>query len=250
VQVARDLFPRLRQRLRAAPSQSSVAGSLPVLFFGDALRARVATIGLNPSKREYLNKQGEPLTGDDQRFATTTSLGVSSRLDLSDTQSDSAIEIMRSYYDANRPVYDSYFRHLSHFLNGMGASFRERSAAHLDLVQESTDPPWSGLDASERATLLNQDLPFLTWQLNNLPALEVVICTGKTVSDGVRPLLTINDEETGLAKRLKWWHGSARLADGRPLKVGGWNLPLHQPTGLGSDGERVLGETFAEALLM
>jgi hypothetical protein len=48
------LVPTLRERLRVEPGRSSVDGSLPVLFFGDALSALVATIGLNPSKFEYI----------------------------------------------------------------------------------------------------------------------------------------------------------------------------------------------------
>jgi uracil-DNA glycosylase len=242
-----DLFPTLRQRLRISPSQSSVAASLPVLFFGDALNARVATIGLNPSKREYLDAKGEPLGGLKQRFATTTCLGAASREDLSDAQADAAIKRMQSYYDPDKPVYDSYFRHLCNFLDGLGAGFNERSAAHLDLVQESTDPTWSNLSASEQTALLTRDLPFLDWQLNNFKTLEIVICTGKTVSDRVRPLVTIDNEQIDKTKLLRWWHGSASLADGRVLKIGGWNYPLHQPNGLGSDGERKLGKMFADA---
>jgi hypothetical protein len=43
-----DLMPKLRQRVRIEPSISSVEASLPVLFFGDALRARVTTVGPEP----------------------------------------------------------------------------------------------------------------------------------------------------------------------------------------------------------
>jgi hypothetical protein len=51
--------PTLRERLRLERSESSVPRSLPVLFFGDALAAHVATVGLNPSKFEYLDRRGE-----------------------------------------------------------------------------------------------------------------------------------------------------------------------------------------------
>lgn len=137
---APDLLPSFRERLRISPTEVSVAGSLPVLFFGDALSAQVATIGLNPSKFEYLDAAGRALSGRRERFATTTSLGADSRTALSDSQANRAIETMRSYYDDGRPVYGSYFRHLRNFLGGMGMSFADRSATHLDLVQESTDP--------------------------------------------------------------------------------------------------------------
>jgi hypothetical protein len=175
------LTPTLRQRLRLEPSESSVDGSLPVLFFGDALSARIATVGLNPSKREYLDRKGQALRPVAQRFATLGSLGAPSRGELSDAQADRAIDVMRAYYDPDRPVFLSYFRHLTHFLHGMGVSYGERTATHLDLVQESTDPVWTKLDTDEKARLLERDLPFLAWQIEHLPYLRAVVRARATV---------------------------------------------------------------------
>jgi hypothetical protein len=238
----------LRQRLRVEPSESSIAASLPVLFFGDAIKARVATIGLNPSKFEYLSPHGDMLSGSSQRFATTTSLGAELRTDLADAQADKAIEVMRDYYDEGKPVYGSYFRHLTNFLIGFGASYRERSATHLDLVQESTDPVWNGLSATERSRLLERDLPFLIWQLENLPNLQAAVCAGKTVSDQIRARVPVDVAKTGSTKRIRWWLGTVRVGR-RDLPIGGWNYPLDRPTGLGTTGEIDLGKMFAAALL-
>ncbi len=137
--VPNDLISTLRQRIRISPSASSVAASLPVIFFGDALSARVATVGLNPSKFEYLDHNGKALSGPDQRFASTTSLGVLSRKELSDVQADQAINVMRSYYDDGKPVYGSYFRHLKNFLIGMGLSNRGNPPAKPGDSQSLTD---------------------------------------------------------------------------------------------------------------
>lgn len=243
-----DVISALRQRLRIPPSDSSVSASLPVLFCGDAFSARVATIGLNPSKFEYLDRRGKTLSGREQRFASTVSLGAISREELSDSQADEAIEVMRCYYDDGKPVYGSYFRHLTNFLTGMGASYAGRSASHLDLVQEPTDPVWNSLSSSERSTLLERDLPFLAWQLENLPRLEAVICAGKTVSEQLRAHVLVEVKETGAIKRIRWWLGTARLRR-RHLPIGGWNYPLDRPTGLGAAGEIEIGKMFAHALL-
>jgi len=242
------LSPELQERLRLEGSESSVPASLPVLFFGDALTARVATVGLNPSKFEYLDRGGEMLTGRNQRFATTTSLGAVSRAELTDAQADEAIEVMRGYYDDGRPVYGSYFRHLTNFLTSMDASYRYRSATHLDLVQESTDPVWNDLSQSECSRLLERDVPFLLWQLENLPHLQAVVCAGKTVSDQLRARVSVEVEETGTTKRIRWWLGVAHVRR-RDLPIGGWNYPLDRPTGLGTAGEIELGKVFARALL-
>ncbi len=45
------------------------------------------------------------------------------------------------------------------------AAFRERTAAHLDLVQELTSPVWSELPAGKREALPEHDLPFLEWEI-------------------------------------------------------------------------------------
>jgi hypothetical protein len=242
------LLPSFCERLRIPPTAVSVSGSLPVLFFGDAFSAQVATIGLNPSKFEYLDDAGNMLSGRQQRFATTISLGVDSRRALSDEQANRAIAIMRSYYDHGRPVYGSYFRHLQNFLGGMGMNFADRSATHLDLVQESTDPVWSGLSLVDREELLDRDVPFLVWQLENLPCLRAVICAGKTVSHQVRSRCSIQVNTTGEMKRIKWWVGQGVFGE-RELPIGGWNYPLDRPTGLGTVGELELGKLFGETLL-
>src|SRR5439155_6641829 len=114
--------PTLYQRLRRAPAPATVAGTLPVLFFGDLFQAEVATVGLNPSDQEYLNKSGQMLAGPAQRFATLASLGATDRPSLADTQCDAAIEWMRDYYDEDKPVYGSWFNALSRVVEGFGAS--------------------------------------------------------------------------------------------------------------------------------
>jgi hypothetical protein len=241
------IMRNLRERLRLEPSRSSVDGSLPVLFFGDALTARVATVGLNPSKFEYLDRNGEMLEGRARRFATLASLGARSRAELSDAQADEAIGAMSAYYDAGKPVYGSYFRHLSNFLTGMSASYHQRTATHLDLVQESTDPVWNKLDAGELEVLLERDLPFLAWQLEHLPHLHAVVCAGATVSRHLRGTVDVEVLGTGVMKRIRWWLGRARLGR-REIPIGGWNYPLDRPTGLGTAGEIELGEMFAREL--
>lgn len=242
------LIRTLRERLRSEPSASSVRGSLPVLFFGDALAAGVATVGLNPSKFEYLDRKGRLLSGRSQRFATLASLGAPSRLALSDAQAEEAIALMRAYYDTGKPVYGSYFRHLTNFLNGMGVSYGERGATHLDLVQEPTDPVWNALARDEQARLLERDLVFLGWQLAHLPRLRAIVCAGATVSRELRRWLAVDVRAQGAVRRIRWWLGTA-TAGGRELAIGGWNYPLDRPTGLGTSGEIALGELFARELL-
>jgi hypothetical protein len=144
--VSQAALKPMRARLRRPPSRHAVPGSLPVLFFGDVFTARVATVGLNPSDREYVSSRtGQLLTGMEQRFATLASLGAADRASVTDSQCDAALGWMRVYFRPGRPAYWRWFRGLERVLQGLGTSLSEGGATHLDLVQEATYPTWSAL---------------------------------------------------------------------------------------------------------
>jgi len=169
----------LCERLRRSPSNYSVDGSLPVIAFGDLWKATVATVGLNPSLQEYLDKDGRELDGPKRRFETLKSLGAVSRDSLSDDQCERALETMRCYFQPEKPVY-AWFRGLDRVLKGMGFEYEAGTAAHLDLVQEATDPTWSTLqsqDAQAIKSLKDSDLPFLKSQIESF-GLKALLCNG------------------------------------------------------------------------
>ena len=154
--------------------------------------------------------------------------------------------MMREYYLPSKPVY-RYFRHLENVLGGLGASYHDGSAAHLDLVQEATQPAWSELRSTspeEHAQLLRVDFPFLRFQLES-HTVTILLCNGNTVSQEVQSLLPVQIVESGEMKRIRWWLGRATLG-GRKIALAGWNYPLDKPTGLGKAGERELGQLIGE----
>lgn len=234
----------LRERLRRAPGPSTVPGSLPILFFGDLFTARIATVGLNPSDREFLDRDGRELDGPARRFETLASLGAASRGCLSDEKSERAIATMRAYYRPGKPVY-GWFRSLDRVTRGMGFTYECGDVAHLDLVQEATHPTWSRLNSLEVRQLRAADEPFLNWQLATFP-LEMVVCNGRTVFDGVRRLTDACVVETGTFARLTWSVALADMPKREPLIVVGWNIPLARPTGLNRDGHVSLGQMLLE----
>jgi hypothetical protein len=237
---------QLYTRIRRSPAPTSVAGSLPVLFFGEALSARLLTVGLNPSDQEYVDQRGQELEGSLRRFETLRSLGAASRSELSDRHCARAIATMRRYFEEGRPVY-RWFRPLARVIDGIGASFVNRTAAHLDLVQEATRPVWSELPAPVRDALLVADLPFLGWQLTRLPA-RVVACNGATVLQKVIDLTGAEVLESGVLRRIRWTLARAARADATLVGIVGWNYPLSRPTGLGIEGERELGALLGSAV--
>jgi hypothetical protein len=217
-----------------------------VLFFGDLFKADVASVGLNPSDQEYLARSGALLTGSGQRFATIHSLQAENRSSLSDDQCAEAVRWMRNYYRPGKPVYSSWFSSLGRVIEGFGASFRDGTSAHLDLVQESTCPIWSKLNGVERDELLRQDLPFVAWEIRAFP-LRAVLCNGKRVGAELQRQLGVSVKEEGAMARIKWWIGHADLG-GRRVGFGGWNIPLARPTGLDKKGEATLGQLLAARL--
>jgi hypothetical protein len=243
-----DWRERFYARLRQSPGPSSVAQSLPVLFFGDLLVARVGTIGLNPSHQEYLDRRGIELCGTDRRFESLTSLGADNRSLLTDDQCNRAIETMRGYYRPGKPVY-GWFRSLDRVMRGMGYDYAAGEVVHLDLAQEATDPTWSRLAQTapdEFETLRRTDLPFLRWQLQEFP-LDLLICNGRTVTEEVCRLIGGRITERGQLRRITWFVGSAEI-DRRRINLAGWNIPLARPTGLGVVGEEELGRILVARL--
>jgi len=233
---------RLNNRLRRPARASSVPGSTPVLFFGDLFTARIATVGLNPSDQEFLDRRGALLAGDARRFETLESLSARRREDLTEAQCAQAVQTMREYFLEGKPIY-GWFRGLSRVCEGFGASLERGEAAHLDLVQEATSRKWRDLPPGERSALLDADLPFLQWEIEAFP-IETVICTSRTVGDHVCRLLNVEVAHEGTLKRVRWWLGHAEIG-GRSVVCCGWNFPLSQPTGLGAEGEREMGAMFA-----
>ncbi len=239
----RDLF---HERLRQPEFPSTVPRSLPVLFFGDILTANAATIALNPSWKEYLNPDGEELRGSERRLETLTSLRASSRAALKDEHCYRAIRRMLDYFSIN--PYFGYFGRLNRAASGMELDYGEGTLVHLDLVQEATQPAWSGLrrKAPEEADeLRTRDRSFLENQLSNLP-MKTVLCNGMTVLKEVRSFIGGVVQPAFKLKRVTAYTGAGEI-DGRPVTVVGWNYPLHW-AGLTSDEKTELGRRLAKSL--
>jgi hypothetical protein len=225
-----------------------VPGSLPVLFFGDLCIARAATVGINPSHREYLDDGGKELVGIARRFETLSSLGAVDRASLTDSQCFRAVATMRSYFGPNKPVYQ-WFQPLRRVLGGMGLHYENGEVAHLDLVQEATNPTWSELAKlrpDDAESLRGADEHFLRWQLGAFrPGL--IICNGKTPLEAVQKMVGASVTRTATVARLNWSVAVGTIGH-RRVAVAGWNLPLTRPTGLSSQDELLLGQTLAAAV--
>src|SRR5689334_1163799 len=108
--------------------------SSPVPSFGDLSRATVASLGLNPSNREFVDDDGRELEGDLRRFHTLRSLQLRSWSDIDSDHLRLVTESCREYFFRN--PYDRWFRRLDTVISATGASFYNAffPACHLDLI--------------------------------------------------------------------------------------------------------------------
>ena len=131
-----------------------IAWGSPVLSFGDLRKARIATVGINPSYREFVDEKGEELSGKNRRFHTLRSLNLTTWQDADSRHLEQILDACSSYFRTN--PYDRWFRKLEHLVQGAGATFYGDSAdaCHLDLIPYATAHRWAQVDARRRRELL------------------------------------------------------------------------------------------------
>lgn len=178
--------PYIEARIRRPPPDWAhvVPGSTPVVAFGDARTARVATLGLNPSRVEFLDKAGVLLQGDKRRLTTHASLGSPDLATASSDVVSNVLEDCNTYFQ--RRPYKKWFGKLeTPILAACGASYCNGTACHLDLVQWATDPIWSNLPNTAQKRLITEDSSFLISQIRN-ENIQFLLVNGKSVWDQLR----------------------------------------------------------------
>lgn len=153
----------------------------PVPSFGDVSASRVATLGINPSNREFVDALGMELDGADRRFQTLRSLGIASWNDVNRGHFELILDSCRAYF--NRNPYDGWFRRLDTLLGSTRFSFYRagrRQACHLDLIPYATQCKWTELSGRERTLLLQHAGNTLGHLLRESPV-QMVILNGNSV---------------------------------------------------------------------
>ncbi|MDB5132845.1 MAG: hypothetical protein JWR02_2594 [Mucilaginibacter sp.] len=157
----------------------------PVLSFGKISSSTIATLGLNPSNREFVDNLGNELTGTARRFHTLSSLGISKWSDIEPNHIDSILELCDNYF--NRNPYDSWFKKMDYLISGttMSYYFPSERACHLDLIPFATSCKWMDLTNEQKIKLLEISGDILGELLKN-SSIKVLILNGKTVVDGIQ----------------------------------------------------------------
>jgi hypothetical protein len=221
----------LLQRIMKAPpiKEYITPGSTPVVAFGNPITARVATIGINPSSREFLDAKGKLLSEESRRLADFQSLGIKSHAEINESVAKSVLEESNSYFKRDESVYKWFEPMQDYVLNTVKASFRDSTAAHLDLVQWSTAPVWGAIkDAKARNLLIQDDIRFLG-ELLRSASYKVVFMNGSTVVKALEKFGLVEIEQDGWTplgkgtKKSSLWKGRVIGSDAFCL---GWSLNL------------------------
>lgn len=162
-----------------------IAWGAPIPAFGNPAQARIATLGLNPSNREFVDASGRELDGDYRRFHTLRSLGLRS-WKLADRSHVRAIQQSCIAYFANNP-YEGWFRRLESIICGSGYSYyaNRHHACHLDLVPFATTSKWTELSASQRQKLIEAGASTLASVLQTSP-IRVLVANGRGAIEGLQ----------------------------------------------------------------
>ena len=241
-----DLPDYVEERLRRRVPDGCcvVPGSTPVLSFGPTTSARIATVGLNPSRVEFLDGKGHELVGETRRLATLASLGTKSLADASDDALRRVVDDCETYFHRN--PYCKWFKPLQELIAVCGASYLDGSACHLDLVQWATDPVWSKLPRDARTELLAADAAFLRRQLAAEP-LRVLLVNSMGVWRQLEGAFSLDFEEhERLAIKGK---RTSRLASARlenRVTVVAWSANLQGAFGITRDFRQRLAARVKE----
>jgi hypothetical protein len=171
----------------ASANTSVISWGSPIPSFGDVSRATVASLGLNPSNREFLDAAGNELDGAARRFHTLGSLGLSRWIDANPTHLRLMYESCLEYFRRN--PYDGWFKRLDYIVAGTRASYYApfRDACHLDLFPYATACKWTELTHSQRCSLIGAVGDALGVLLRDSP-IQMLLLNGQAVVENFERL--------------------------------------------------------------
>ena len=186
----------------------------PIPSFGDLSRARVATLGINPSNLEFEHRrdgQDKELEGKSRRFHTLRSLEIGSWSEVQARHLEKILELCREYFSPCRNPYDRWFKPLDQVVKGAQASFYDASspACHLDLVPYATKCKWRKLSGQQQKSLLGVSADTLARLLRNSPV-RILILNGKRVVEQFQKLADIRLESRQMPSWTLHWESGPR----------------------------------------
>ena len=209
----------------------------PVPFFGDAEHARIASVGLNPSDREFRDTKRRWLRGDKRRLETLDSLGLGDWTEAGPKKCLDVAEACSNYFGPNQYWW---FRRLKEiFVAADEGTLDDGGACHIDLVPWATEKKWRELKRREKDALLECAKPTFKKLLSST-RLEVLLLNGAGVVDGFERVTgmrlsgveEVKEWQVHRGKSRRWPPQSHALTDlglERSVTILGWNWNLQSP---------------------
>lgn len=165
--------------------------AVPVVAFGNVENSFFATLGINPSDREFINSKGKEIAGNERRFPTLNSLGIDSWSKINQKQIELILDMSESYF-LNNP-YDRWFKKLDFLIAGAGASyyFPSLSACHLDLIPYATREKWGNISKEKKETLLSESSDILG-SIINKSSIKVLLLNGRSVIENFKRIAEVD----------------------------------------------------------
>lgn len=185
----------------------------PVLAFGDPINSRVATLGLNPSNLEFVDRNGCELHPPHHRFESLSTLQISNWGGVDKNEVCRVLHACENYFYGN--PYNQWFKRLERLLVDTGSSYYTSlglKACHLDLVPFATLEKWSSLKSAKKAQLIELGIPSLVKTIF-ASDIRVLILNGSAV---VKEFSRIVPNESLKAQEMSAWS----LQGGRVQGVG------------------------------
>jgi hypothetical protein len=224
-QIEERLIERIMQPYpKGAPI---VAGSTPVVSFGNPIKSTVVTLGINPSYEEFQDSNKQTLRFGMKRLKDHETFMGDFREGLSYEQAQEVLLGCYNYFGGN--PYEWFAEIEKVALKPFHFDYKSGFAAHLDIIQWATDPVWSKIeDKQDCQDMLDSDADFLRFQLGAYE-FKYVLMNGKTVIEQVQSLGIVDLQETGT---ISFGNGEARSKVWRG-EVGsktflGWNLNIQR----------------------
>jgi len=185
------LIDRLDQILSS--KNSVIQWGAPVPSFGDVESSSLATLGLNPSNREFVDDQGNELKGADRRFPTLKSLNIQSWGNANQSHLREIMHSCNNYFYRN--PYSRWFSRLDDLLASTNCSYYSKmfSACHLDIVPYATHDKWGDLNTKQRSELLAASVDKLGLILRD-SEVRVLIMNGRSVVNHFEEIAEVSFE--------------------------------------------------------
>ena len=216
---------------------SVVAGSTPVVSFGNVETAWVATLGLNPSLREFAKKDGTWLDGTQRRLAGLDLLGIDDAAQATDEQVEQIVTWCYEYFQRN--PYSWFDALESLMVTAVGSSYYDGTACHLDLVQWATNPVWQHLNPPVRSHLIADDREFLREQLR-WEGIRLVLMNGRSVLDEVaKSGVELHEVQSATVGPRSC---SVMVGEADGVTFIGWSANLQSSYGMSADFKTAIAE--------